>query len=287
MLGERRIGALCALWIAVAAHGCAAEGPGNRSAGLTCMQGETQMCLCAGASQAADLPAQRRLLESARASAQGGGQGGAAASPAPGGASGQGPGAGTSAQASSGQRRPRRARGTAGMGQRARAARVAAAAQAARAGAMTAAGRRAARPRGGEFELGAPGLRRLHQHVPHDARPDAAACAARPRRRPARTWARSRTATAARRTARRATAKGSAAQNTCPGSSARGGTLEATLKGCLEQMWNEGEPAEGVQACIADRTGCFQMHGHWINMTMTSYGGWRAAFTRWRTVATG
>lgn len=57
-------------------------------------------------------------------------------------------------------------------------------------------------------------------------------------------------------------------QNSCPGYSLRvgGGTIEGTLKFCLQQMWDEGEPAEGVAACKADRSGCYQEHGHWINM---------------------
>jgi hypothetical protein len=62
---------------------------------------------------------------------------------------------------------------------------------------------------------------------------------------------------------------GLGAQNTCPGYPVRGmgiAGIETSLKGCLDQMWDEGEPAQGVQACIADRTGCFQDHGHWINM---------------------
>jgi hypothetical protein len=66
--------------------------------------------------------------------------------------------------------------------------------------------------------------------------------------------------------------RGLGGQNTCPGYPVRSGsTLTATLAGCIDQMWAEGEPANGVDACIADRTGCFQMHGHWINMSMASY----------------
>jgi hypothetical protein len=42
------------------------------------------------------------------------------------------------------------------------------------------------------------------------------------------------------------------------------------LKRCLGQMWAEGEPPNGVAACTADRTGCFPMYGHWINMTSTN-----------------
>jgi len=67
--------------------------------------------------------------------------------------------------------------------------------------------------------------------------------------------------------------RGLGGQNTCPGYPVRsGGTLTSTLTGCLDQMWAEGEPPNGVQACIADRTGCFLEHGHWINMSQASYG---------------
>jgi len=67
--------------------------------------------------------------------------------------------------------------------------------------------------------------------------------------------------------------RGLGGQNTCPGYPVRaGGTITTTLTGCLDQMWAEGEPPNGTQACIADRTGCFLMHGHWINMSMASYG---------------
>jgi hypothetical protein len=70
------------------------------------------------------------------------------------------------------------------------------------------------------------------------------------------------------------TCSGLGSQNTCPGYALNfgGGTLEGTLKFCLMQMWEEGEPAEGVQACIADRAGCFLDHGHWINMQSTTAG---------------
>jgi hypothetical protein len=33
-------------------------------------------------------------------------------------------------------------------------------------------------------------------------------------------------------------------------------------------MWNEGPPPQGVQACENDST-CFEMYGHFINMTST------------------
>jgi hypothetical protein len=63
------------------------------------------------------------------------------------------------------------------------------------------------------------------------------------------------------------------AQNTCPGYPVRSGsTLTDTLNGCLAQMWAEGAPPNGVDACIQDRSGCFLDHGHWINMQSATSG---------------
>jgi hypothetical protein len=60
-------------------------------------------------------------------------------------------------------------------------------------------------------------------------------------------------------------------QNTCPGHPAGPGTgtdaIAAALRRCLASMWAEGEPPIGVDACKADRAGCFPMYGHWINMS--------------------
>ena len=54
------------------------------------------------------------------------------------------------------------------------------------------------------------------------------------------------------------------AQNACPNYPVRAGsTAEATMKGCLTQMWAEGEPPGGVASCTG---ACFQAHGHYINM---------------------
>jgi hypothetical protein len=63
---------------------------------------------------------------------------------------------------------------------------------------------------------------------------------------------------------------GSYAQNSCPGypvGGFGGATLADTLKTCLMQMWNEGEPPVSRQQCMQDTTGCFEMHGHYLNMT--------------------
>jgi len=63
--------------------------------------------------------------------------------------------------------------------------------------------------------------------------------------------------------------QGLGAQNTCPGYPVRGddvAAIETSLKGCLDQMWDEGMPPVPVSECIRDSGGCFQEYGHWINM---------------------
>ena len=59
---------------------------------------------------------------------------------------------------------------------------------------------------------------------------------------------------------------GTAGQNTCPGWNTFSGE-ENALTGCLDMMWDEGEPAVGRAACTEDRYGCFQEHGHYLNMS--------------------
>jgi hypothetical protein len=68
-------------------------------------------------------------------------------------------------------------------------------------------------------------------------------------------------------------------QNTCPGYPVGGfgsPTIADALKGCLEQMWDEGEPPGGEEACIEayfnGDTACFLAHGHYINMKGSSEG---------------
>jgi hypothetical protein len=58
------------------------------------------------------------------------------------------------------------------------------------------------------------------------------------------------------------------AQDECPGYPDN----NTVIGTCLQQMWNEGPPPNGetVQACEMDSTGCFQMHGHFINMTSSN-----------------
>ncbi|MBN1654193.1 MAG: hypothetical protein JXA30_10485 [Deltaproteobacteria bacterium] len=65
-------------------------------------------------------------------------------------------------------------------------------------------------------------------------------------------------------------------QNACPGYrvggwGGMGSTLGEVLVFCLNQMWAEGEPPQGRAACMQDYAGCFLKHGHYINMTDTSY----------------
>ena len=72
---------------------------------------------------------------------------------------------------------------------------------------------------------------------------------------------------------------GFGSQNTCPGYPVGGfgsATIADALKGCLEQMWAEGEPPGGEEACIDayfnGDTECFLAHGHYINMKGGSEG---------------
>ena len=55
---------------------------------------------------------------------------------------------------------------------------------------------------------------------------------------------------------------GESAQNTCPDWP----TVSDVLSGCLDQMWAEGPPPSG--SCDG---ACFQMHGHFINMSSKGY----------------
>jgi len=68
-------------------------------------------------------------------------------------------------------------------------------------------------------------------------------------------------------------------QNTCPGYPVGGwgsATLADALKMCLAQMWDEGEPPEGREECLAEYfrgdTTCFMTYGHYLNMSDTSNG---------------
>jgi hypothetical protein len=72
---------------------------------------------------------------------------------------------------------------------------------------------------------------------------------------------------------------GFGSQNTCPDypvGSRGAATIADALKGCLKQMWAEGEPPVGEAQCIADyragNTACFLAHGHYLNMKNASRG---------------
>jgi hypothetical protein len=76
---------------------------------------------------------------------------------------------------------------------------------------------------------------------------------------------------------------GLGAENTCPGWPVGGGfggnaTIADALKGCLKAMWEEGEPPMGRQACIQDAGGCFQAHGHYLNMSDPNIGSAACSF---------
>jgi hypothetical protein len=78
---------------------------------------------------------------------------------------------------------------------------------------------------------------------------------------------------------------GLGAENTCPGypvgSGGLGGgqaTIADALKRCLNDMWSEGEPPSGRDACIMDSGGCFQQHGHYLNMSDPTLGSVACSF---------
>jgi hypothetical protein len=67
--------------------------------------------------------------------------------------------------------------------------------------------------------------------------------------------------------------RGLGGQNTCPGYMVGGwsgnATLADSLKGCLKQMWAEGEPPKPRAECERDYQNCFLAHGHYLNMSDT------------------
>lgn len=72
------------------------------------------------------------------------------------------------------------------------------------------------------------------------------------------------------------------AENSCPGypvgGFGGGGTLADTFKACMKQMWAEGEPPVPRQECIQDAAGCFEQHGHYMNMTDPNLGSVACSF---------
>ena len=75
---------------------------------------------------------------------------------------------------------------------------------------------------------------------------------------------------------------GLSAENTCPGypvgGFGGGATIADALKGCLKQMWAEGEPPVSRQECQKDYQGCFLKHGHYLNMSDPSLASVSCAF---------
>jgi hypothetical protein len=75
---------------------------------------------------------------------------------------------------------------------------------------------------------------------------------------------------------------GLGAEDTCPGwpVGGRGGsaTIADALKGCLKSMWAEGMPPVSREACIMDSSGCFQMYGHYLNMSDPNAGAVACSF---------
>lgn len=67
---------------------------------------------------------------------------------------------------------------------------------------------------------------------------------------------------------------GLGAENTCPGwgvgPRTGNATLADALKACLKAMWAEGEPPVPRAECTKETTGCFQAHGHYLNMSGTA-----------------
>lgn len=60
-------------------------------------------------------------------------------------------------------------------------------------------------------------------------------------------------------------------EDTCPGYPVGGfggaSTLLDALKGCLKQMWAEGEPPVSRAECQKDYQNCFLKYGHYLNMS--------------------
>jgi hypothetical protein len=76
---------------------------------------------------------------------------------------------------------------------------------------------------------------------------------------------------------------GLGAEDTCPGWPVGGGfgsnaTIADALKGCLKSMWAEGMPPVSRDACIMDSSGCFQMYGHYLNMSDPNAGAVACSF---------
>jgi hypothetical protein len=282
MLGElwaRVLAPLCALAIALGTLGCAAESSGGDGSGVgqgICQMGQTLMCLCPGKPSQVQTCLPNGTFSSCPCNAAGGGQGGAAAGVGPA-SSGAGGAQATNAGASGQVQGGRGGTGMAGMGSAGRGG------AGAGAGAGAGSGGAAGMMAGGAGGTVAPGddpfaLERqacvdtinmyrmsLGRMPLVRATPEQETCS---------DMGAKQDGDSGRAHGSAGNCRGLGSQNTCPGYPLRvgGGTVDGTLKYCLKQMWDEGEPAQGVQACTADINGCYQDHGHWINMQSTTIG---------------
>jgi hypothetical protein len=71
-------------------------------------------------------------------------------------------------------------------------------------------------------------------------------------------------------------------QDACPGWGVGGfsgnATLADAIKGCLGQMWAEGEPPVSRAECQKDYQNCFLKYGHYLNMSDPGYTGVACGF---------
>ena len=288
MVGQLQVRApVRALAIAIGVLGCAADEPGlgsNAAGVVSCQPGQTQLCTCPGTPGQVQTCQANGTFSNCACNAPAGGQGGAAAGTGPAaGASAGTPAmnAGTSAPASGGIGGTGMA--TAGTGGVGGGAAAGGAGTGSGAGGAPTAGSGGAPTMAGSGGATAPGddpfalerqacvdtinmYRMTLGRMPLvRATPEQELCS---------DMGAKQDGDSGRAHGSAGSCRGLGSQNTCPGYPLRvgGGTVEGALKFCLMQMWDEGEPAQGVQACIADRTGCFQDHGHWINMQSETIG---------------
>lgn len=73
--------------------------------------------------------------------------------------------------------------------------------------------------------------------------------------------------------------QGLSSENMCGGF--QGGTASTVMNGltlCEKGFWAEGEPSNGRQACMMDLSGCYEQHGHYLNMSDPNIGVVACAF---------
>lgn len=72
---------------------------------------------------------------------------------------------------------------------------------------------------------------------------------------------------------------GLSSENMCGGF--QGGNLSTLTNGdalCQKGFWDEGEPSNGRAACEMDLNGCYEQHGHYLNMSDPNIGIVACAF---------